>query len=411
MKKSVSILYTVFVVVILLGVIAYYGWDIYQSRSERIADFESRTEGYTRRLAESLEGKRDVKAEVAIAEELMKSDPSLIAVQVYSHDDGLRLSVVKPSAGDFSRTSLAESDGFDGWISSLRYHRVSKPMRIEDMQGLEAIYVSTTLSGAEIRNNLLIILITVAGLFVITLLLILIRPGRDAAKVSDDDMNDMDHENHDDLDDFASPSSRSDIDDDGGFDIDLPDFDETDRLDDSDLLGSSPDFSETLLMEDDFSLPDLDDFSSLSIDEGAVPRSKMIERLDKELERAASFNQDLSLLLFNPGGASENQIRDSFNFEDLVFVLDDGKIAVIEINKDLDTVLSFTEDLVRSLIENLKNRRTRAGIASRNGRLISAERLFSEALGALNRTDGEKNIVAFRSDPEKYREYLRSQVD
>jgi predicted metal-dependent hydrolase len=93
----------------------------------------------------------------------------------------------------------------------------------------------------------------------------------------------------------------------------------------------------------------------------------------------------------------------------LVFPLGSGLVAVMEINQDLDSTLSMTEDFVRGSIEQLGRRVLRAGIASRNGRLIGAESLYNEAENALNRTDDEKNIVAFRSDPEKYRAFLKSQ--
>jgi hypothetical protein len=49
-------------------------------------------------------------------------------------------------------------------------------MHVTDMQGLEATFVTAVLSGAEIRNDLMIILITVIGLFAITLVLILVKP-------------------------------------------------------------------------------------------------------------------------------------------------------------------------------------------------------------------------------------------
>ena len=69
----------------------------------------------------------------------------------------------------------------------------------------------------------------------------------------------------------------------------------------------------------------------------------------------------------------------------------------------------MTEEFIRDRIDKTGSRGMRAGIASRNGRLISAERLFNEAENALRKTDETKNIVAFRSDPEKYREFLKSQ--
>ncbi|MDR0641743.1 MAG: hypothetical protein LBG07_04700, partial [Treponema sp.] len=52
----------------------------------------------------------------------------------------------------------------------------------------------------------------------------------------------------------------------------------------------------------------------------------------------------------------------------------------------------------------------RFGISSRSGRLIDAERIMLEAREALKRAaeDNASHIVAFKSDPEKYRQYVKS---
>ncbi len=74
MKKTVSVVYTVFVVAALLCVIAFFGWKTYQSRAVRISDFVARTDDYTRRLSESLEDNRDL---VNIGAYVAGSDPVL----------------------------------------------------------------------------------------------------------------------------------------------------------------------------------------------------------------------------------------------------------------------------------------------------------------------------------------------
>ncbi len=390
MKKTVSVVYTVFVVAALLCVIAFFGWKTFQSRAVRISDFVARTDEYTLDLSSTLTEKRDVETEVSIAERFMEENPSLIAVQVYSHDDGLRLSVVKSTAGDFARKPITGSDRFDGFPARIRYYKVTTPMHVADMQGLEATFVSATLSGAEIRNNLLIILITVVGLFAITLVLILVKP-REPIDNNDDD-NEEKLSTFDNDDDFS-----------------LPDFGPADTLDENDLFGSGPEISDTISIDDDFSLPELDGFpDNPTAVPPPLPASEILNRLELELERAASFNQDLSLLIFSGKSDTEENIRNSYTYEDLVFPLENGNVAVIEINKDLDTSLSLTEGFVKKRIETNGSRDLRVGIASRNGRLISAGRLFNEGENALEKTDAEKNIVAFRSDPEKYREYLKS---
>ena len=411
MKRTVSVIYTIFVVIALLGVIAFLGWRTYESRQARISDFIARTDDYTRRLSLIIDD-RDVNKEVELAKKLMDGDISLVAVQVYSPDDGLRISVVKPIAGEFSRKPIAESDAFGGFIAKVRYRVVSLPMEITDMQGLEAVYVAAVLSDGEIRNNLLIILVAVLGLFAVTLVLVLAKPGGRAGAASNED-EEEDGEGFS-LDGEFSPGGEDEQDDEFSFDSPMDDdfhipddFARADSLDETDLLGGGPEIGDSMPMDDDFDLPNLDDFPA---DEtGAVRHEGLAERLESELERAASFNQDLSLLLFRPSGEFTGFLRDAFSFPDLIFSLDGDSVAAIEINRDLDETLAFAEDLLRSRLDGGGRRSMRVGIASRNGRLISASRLLTEAESALRKTDSEKNIVAFRSDPEKYREYLKTQ--
>jgi hypothetical protein len=49
----------------------------------------------------------------------------------------------------------------------------------------------------------------------------------------------------------------------------------------------------------------------------------------------------------------------------------------------------------------------RAGLSSRSGRLIDADRLFFEAASALEKAKDGQPIVAFKSNPEKYRDFVR----
>ncbi len=409
MKKTFSVIYTICVVLALLGVIAFFGWKTYQSRQERISDFVARTEEYTRRLSGSI-GERDVKAEAKLAEKLMAEDLSLVAVQVYSHDEGLRISVVKPIAGDYSRKPIAESDAFEGLISGIRFYKAYRHMEIEDMPGLEAVYVAAVLTDGQIRNNLMIILATVLALFIITLAIILLKPGSRGNEELEEDEEQGGFSMDDDFSADEMPDDEPDTYRSTDEEFSIPDdFDAIDNFDENDLLSNGPDFGNSLPLEDDFDLPNLDDIHPDEPD--GTKSEELRDRLGSELERAASFNQDLSILLFSAESGYEDYIRESAAYPDLVFPLDGDSIAVIEINKDLDSTLAFAEDFIRTHIERSGKRSIRAGIASRNGRLISAQRLISEAESALRKTDSEKNIVAFRSDPEKYREYLKAQED
>lgn len=443
MNRTVSVIYSVVVVIVLIGVIGYYGWNTYDSRGKRIGEFLVRSENYAELLSDSLIGGRDVNAEVEFAEKLMAGDAELAALQVYSPSDGLRISVVKPPASEFRSSPLAGSDRFSGFFSRIRYQMVRRPMPVEGLPDLEAYFLLVSLSSAELRNNLLIILVTILGLLIITLAMIFIRPAENSAAepstddgAADDsapaDASEEDFSLPDDFsDDFSEAALPDDLSDDlsddlpDGLNDDLPDalpnhaggdelpisddfdfgdFDEADQLDENDLWGSKPEIGDSVSLDDTVDIPDLDDFPPPEAETDGG--EDILKRLQLELERAASFHQDLSLTVFSDLG-DDSGIQDSFINQDLIFSLDNGRLGVIEVNKNLDETLAGTEDILRGRIQAAGNRSARAGIASRNGRLISAENLWNEAETALLKTDESNNIAAFRADPEKYRRYLK----
>ena len=148
----------------------------------------------------------------------------------------------------------------------------------------------------------------------------------------------------------------------------------------------------------------------------------LIERLSAELKRAASFDQDLVLLLCTVRGASKEGKQfaaiaetacEFFNFRDLSFEYGSSGIGVIIPNIDLDQGIDraeiFMEKAKLILSHTRRNIKIVSGLSARNGRLISGDRIIREAEGALKKAWDEPNgIVAFRVDPQKYRQYISS---
>jgi hypothetical protein len=145
------------------------------------------------------------------------------------------------------------------------------------------------------------------------------------------------------------------------------------------------------------------------------------DRLDSELHRCATFEQDLVLLIIaytEPGSSPDEKYRhladtavDFFNLRDLIFERGDQGITVILPNADLDQGFAEAEDFHNHLATAFNaSSDFRVGISSRAGRLVDAERLLKEAGEALNKAmhDPVSPIVAFKSDPEKYRAFIRS---
>jgi hypothetical protein len=147
------------------------------------------------------------------------------------------------------------------------------------------------------------------------------------------------------------------------------------------------------------------------------------DRLSSELHRCASTEQDLALItavIKEPGAFSDEQFRRFceeavlfFEHRDLIFEYGEQGISIILPNINLEQAFAQSEEFNNRLPGKLSlpaNSRLdlRFGISSRAGRLIDAKQIMLEAGEALERASGDPSacIVAFKSDPEKYRQFI-----
>ncbi|MDR1286259.1 MAG: hypothetical protein LBK08_01490 [Treponema sp.] len=148
-----------------------------------------------------------------------------------------------------------------------------------------------------------------------------------------------------------------------------------------------------------------------------------LERLAAELHRCASFEQDLVFIVmeFRNLKSSDdgfyNEFADEavnfFTLRDLIFEKGERGISIIYPNIDLDMGFTKAEEFHSRLMSKYSFASKTdlcIGISSRSGRLVDAERIVFEASEALARAlkDPVSHIVAFKSDPEKYREFIRT---
>lgn len=140
----------------------------------------------------------------------------------------------------------------------------------------------------------------------------------------------------------------------------------------------------------------------------------LTDRLTNELKRSASFEQELSLAIVDCGPVETEAYRhlaDEFSrifpMRDMTFEFDVTSFALILPNTPLLGAIDQLKDFLDK-IENEKGVSLFAGLSSRSGRLIEGELLIKEASIALKRAknDMESNIIGFRPDPGKFREYL-----
>ncbi|MGP1586997.1 MAG: hypothetical protein ACTTHG_01490 [Treponemataceae bacterium] len=144
-------------------------------------------------------------------------------------------------------------------------------------------------------------------------------------------------------------------------------------------------------------------------------------RLDSEIARSASAQQDLCLFIIKIadmplGSKCSNQITDLllsyFKFRDLIFEYEnDGYTAIVQ-DMDLDSAMSLSQefytDLSAILINNDIPNKIAIGISTRSLRLLTGERLIDEAKQAVKKAFEEEGlpIVAFKVDLKKYHETL-----
>ena len=172
-------------------------------------------------------------------------------------------------------------------------------------------------------------------------------------------------------------------------------------------------------MQNGFSQNDFTDrFSPLT---GFHLEQNLEERLDRELVRAASSEQDVSLFIVriqNLSFASSASKRicaylfERFQSNDMLFEYMTDGFSIIKINMTVDGALevasSLREDIIKIIKgENMEPKCT-VGISSRSMRMLPGKRLIQEAREALENAEADETspIVAFRADADKYRKFI-----
>ena len=146
------------------------------------------------------------------------------------------------------------------------------------------------------------------------------------------------------------------------------------------------------------------------------------DRLASELHRCSAFEQDLTFMAMGfPGPVPvyrefADEAVNFFSMRDLIFEKGESCITVIIPNVNLEKCIVKSEEFRARLSEKLPEffeDRTMlcVGLSSRSGRLIEADRLMMEAHTALQKAfEGTgPGVVAFKSDPERYREFIAKQ--
>ncbi|MFW5744764.1 MAG: hypothetical protein ACOC6J_00705 [Spirochaetota bacterium] len=142
---------------------------------------------------------------------------------------------------------------------------------------------------------------------------------------------------------------------------------------------------------------------------GLSHRDHLERRLGLELERSAYNDQDLTCLIIRFQTMSgedayaerAKQILATFQFEDLCFEYDPTSYCVVLPNTELPQGLRQAESFRKRHPDSI------IGLSARNGRLVEARRVLTEAERSLSHAANESGgIVGFRPDPRKYRQFV-----
>ena len=158
---------------------------------------------------------------------------------------------------------------------------------------------------------------------------------------------------------------------------------------------------------------------------GFSNRNQLESRLESEIVRSASEEQDVSLIIARIQGLDytseagkkiSSLILSEVPFRNLVFNFFDDGFALIKKNTSIEEAENYSQSLLSKILLVLKEGQLEElkcgiGISSRSIRIVSEGRMIKEAEEALKHSfdDGESQITAFHVDIEKYREFLRNQ--
>ena len=189
------------------------------------------------------------------------------------------------------------------------------------------------------------------------------------------------------------------------------------------------DFNDPVLPDSDFSGSDTPEPAltegypkGLYSSRGIGWESYTKERLESELHRCASQEEDLVYIMMESRKAKMeetefrkliNECTGFFALPDMIFEKGEQGLALIIPALNVDQGFAKSEDF-RSKVTGLISDNSGnpadicIGLSSRSGRLVEAERLILETKEALTRAknDSQSPVIAFKSDPEKYRDFI-----
>ena len=151
------------------------------------------------------------------------------------------------------------------------------------------------------------------------------------------------------------------------------------------------------------------------------------QRLKFEIDRAASLDLDLALALVRVDDFDSiakqsavyvkiaKMLLENYTFQDLAFEYKDDSYAIIIPDMDLDQGIMSLDHFKKKISSSAISDQpvtVSVGLSSRAGRLVNGATLLAESAKALKKAqaEGKNLLIAFRANPEKYRETVSKKV-
>lgn len=143
--------------------------------------------------------------------------------------------------------------------------------------------------------------------------------------------------------------------------------------------------------------------------------SYLFTRLNNEIDRATASEIDLALFIIKLPDIPKsceffknvcNYLAIQFQFKDLLFEYKEDCIVAIKISMNVDEALTMADKLYSDISNIIDDKSCRIGISSRSIRMVTGDRLILEAEQAIEHSDENSPVIAFRVDSEKYRQMM-----
>ncbi len=225
-----------------------------------------------------------------------------------------------------------------------------------------------------------------------------------------------------------SIKEQTDNGDSASFDLNEPDKDTEELLPiDFDEEKTEPDEEHPLSEneEEETQVFDLDaPAEQISPATGLTLQSALLPELDKKIEISLEKKSELTLALLKVNGLDRGNsisnkiveiLKDEIENPDEIYEYNSDGYAIILENEDLSSCADIFDDIYEKITSFLKENNSInevvIGLSSVDKRNVDAKRLVTEADQALEHAleDPDSPIIAFRANPEKYKEYLDSQ--